>query len=338
MKYFEAVEGNSALLHRLASDIETNSLSHAYILEGPRGCGRHTVALSAIAATECKSGDSSPCGNCPQCRKILGHKSPDVITVGLEDDRATLGVDAVRRIKEDICIFPNELKHKAYIIENADLMTVQAQNALLLSLEEPPEYVLFFLLCESSSELLETVRSRAPVLRFERLPRETVYGYLTKTDKRARKLAEEDPDTMNALLFVANGSIGYALELLDPKRARQVFDGRAAASEILSALSTSSYASALSVIGTIGSKRADALEKLTYLRYALRDLILLKKSDRAPLCFFEDADYAAELSTHFTSTGLLSLYDAAEDASDELDRNANVRLTLMNMLQKAGLI
>ena len=158
--YFPNIVGNDALIRRLSKDISENRLSHAYVLEGAKGSGRHTIAKEAIAAIECearsdgKTHISVPCGRCKSCEKILSGKSPDVITLGLEGERSTIGVEIIRNLKNDIFTAPNDLSVKAYIIEDADLMTPQAQNAFLLSLEEPPAYIIFFLICENSENLL----------------------------------------------------------------------------------------------------------------------------------------------------------------------------------------
>ena len=110
--YFPALLGNDSLKRRLGKDIAENHLSHAYIIEGPRGSGRHTVAMSVAAAIECQARESVgltdlfggtntstiPCGKCPSCQKILSGKSPDIITVGLEDERVTMGVDSIRKL------------------------------------------------------------------------------------------------------------------------------------------------------------------------------------------------------------------------------------------------
>lgn len=350
--FFPNVVGNEALKRRLYKDVTENHLSHAYVIEGERGSGRHTVALSVAAAIECerrKSGGSVdlfgnahdqniPCSTCPSCEKIFGGKSPDVMTVGLEDDKATIGVDTVRNIKNDMYTAPNDLSVKVYIIEDADLLTVQAQNALLLSLEEPPEYVLFFLICENSGNLLETVRSRAPTLRTVHIGWDEIEKYLLENDKRALALKEEDAESWRMLIFLAGGSIGRAIELLDTKRRERILEHRKDAQTVITLMSERNRAAAFEVISSFGTKRNEIISKLSYLQYALRDLLLLKKDENVPLCFFPDREAAQELSTRLTAPSILSLYDATVNARDDLEANSNVRLTLMNMLRSASLI
>lgn len=338
MKYFSNILGNSALTQRISQDIYTGSLSHAYIIEGRRGSGRHTMALSAAAAIACKDGSEAPCGKCLSCKRIFEGRSPDVIRIGLEDDKKSIGIEAVRQIKNGMAIAPNELDVKVYIIDDADTMTQQAQNALLLSLEEPPSYILFFLICENSSSLLETVRSRAPTLRTERLSDSEVEDYVLKNDRRAAQLKKESPNELATIIFVADGCIGTVLELLDSRARKKLMDNRNIASRLVSSLSSKDRSGVFELMTSLGSKRNEVADRLSFVRYALRDLILLKKSECVPLCFFEDRELAAELSTHFTASALLNLYNATEVALDDLERSANVRLTLMNMMQSASLI
>ena len=351
-RFFPDIVGNEPLKKRLFRDVSENHLSHAYVLEGPRGSGRHTVALQVAAAIECERRQdagapdlfgnvteaSLPCGVCPSCRKILEGKSPDVITVGLEEDRVSIGVETVRELKNDMYTAPNDLSVKVYIIENADLMTVQAQNAFLLSLEEPPEYILFFLLCENSTDLLETVRSRAPTLRTHRIQAEDIEKYLLSHDSRAAALKAENERDLKTLIAVSQGSIGYALELLDPRVRKQVFECRDDARELINLLSGSRRSAAFESIKELGTKRVEVKSRLSLLQYAIRDLILLKKSDSAPLCFFDDREDAQEIASRFTLASLLSLYDASITAVDDLESSANVRLALMTMMQRAGII
>ena len=299
------------------------------------------MALTTVAALSCLNKNSEhniPCNHCINCQKILSGQSPDVTTVSLEEDKATIGIEAIRNIKNDLHIAPNDLNVKAFIINDADKLTVQAQNAFLLSLEEPPSYILFFLICENSSSLLDTVKSRAPILRTERLSSDEVEKYILANDKRAHDLKISSPEEFNSLLSVSAGSIGYALELLDTRKRKHIFDCRSTAKEIIFLLSDPSVKGVFEIISNMGSKRPEVVQKLVFLQYAIRDLLLLKKSDDAPLCFFEDRDPALELATHFTSKKLISLYDASVSAIDDLERNANVRLALLNMMQTANLI
>lgn len=334
----KSIIGNDELKSRISRDISDRTLSHAYIIEGPRGSGRHTLAYHISAALACMSNGNIPCEKCKSCEKILSHKSPDIITYGLEDDRVTIGVESVRRIRDDMAAAPNDLNIKVYIIEDADSMTVQAQNALLLSLEEPPPYVLFFLLCENSTSLLETVRSRAPSLRLQRLSERDVEKYLLENDNRARQLYDEDREIFKTVIRSSDGRIGRALDLLDTRQRKALLDERDIAQSIVSFLSDPDRVKVLSIASILGNKRNEVIKYLTAVECAVRDLILLKKAESPHLCFYHDKEQAQEISTHFTSISLMALYDALRKATEDLEAGSNVKLTVLDMMQKAGLI
>lgn len=338
---FENIVGNVSLKQRLSEDISRSSLAHAYVVEGCAGSGRRTLALSIVAALCCEHRETDkkvPCASCKNCRKILEHRSPDVVFKGIEDDRVTIGIETIREIKNDVYIAPNDLDVKAYIIENADSMTEQAQNAFLILLESPPPYALFFLICENSTSLLETVRSRAPALRMERLTCDDVREYLLKNQSRARALEDQDPRALDFAVFCGDGSIGASIDLLDSKRREKLSSSKENAVRLISMLSSSDKKSAFSTATALSKKRTEAREELICMQSAIRDLILLKKSDSAHLCFFADREEAAELATHYSSSSLFALYDASKDAISSLEAGANVRLTLFSMMQRAGIV
>lgn len=333
------IVGNDSLKTRLSRDILDHTLPHALILEGPRGTGKHTIAFACAAALACTEHKNEnlpiPCLVCPSCKKILEHKSPDVIVIGKED-KATIGVDTIRFLREDVHTVPNDLEHKIYIIEDADRMTDQAQNALLLTLEEPPAYVQFFLLCENAGLLLETIRSRAPVLRTEPLRAEDIDRYLVAHDRRAAQMKLASPKEYATLLMTSGSGIGQALDYLEPSALSPVMEKRAFTEEFLRA--ALEHRDILTFLGRFSSKRDVVREQLTDLHCALRDLILLKKSETVSLCFFVDRNEAIDLCDRVSLPFLYHFYEAVQRAIDAGVRNANVRLSLMRMLTDAHLI
>ena len=336
--YFENIIGNEHITKRLSRDVDDGCVNHAFILEGAFGSGRHTIAKTLAASIECREKKQfAPCKKCSSCIKIFEGKSPDIITVGLEDDKVTLGVDSVRFIKNDMSIMPNDLGTKMYIIENADKMTLQAQNAFLLSLEEPPPYVIFILICENSSSLLETIKSRAPILRTEKLTQEEISEYLMKNSK-AKALYDESNEDYFELICAANGSIGRALSLLDSKERKKVFSDRRIAKEFMTLSLERSRAKAFDMIASLGTKRPEIIFRLIQIKLALRDLTMLKKSDAVELCFYADMEMASDISARFTMQKLMLMDKAIDDAIDSLSRNANVKLSLLCMVYNAGIL
>ena len=339
---FTDVIGNDRLRKSLGEDITAHRLSHAYILEGARGSGKHTVALRIAAALACEHRDDPshplPCLTCPACRKILSGNSPDVIYINRED-KATLGVDAVRILKSDVYIAPNDTETKVYIIEDAHLMTTQAQNAFLLTLEEPPAYVLFLLLCESAAPLLETVRSRSQLLRTESIPADRIGAHLISQVPEAKKLSQTAPEDFSEILVAADGSIGRAVSLLDPKLYKPIVTRRQNARKFVTLCQQRKNSTqVLRYLNSLPQKREELTEQCNELLLCLRDLLLLKQTEHAPLCFFSNREEACGMAYTFTTPDLLALCDCVSETIDRLRHNANVRLALTELAAACGLL
>ena len=336
------IVGNKTLCQRLISDVLCGSLSHAYIIEGASGSGRKTIALYAAAATACERlHDDSyplPCCECPSCKKILERKSPDVIFIK-DENKTTVGVDVARFIRKDVRIVPNDIEDKFYVIEEADKLTEEAQNALLLTLEEPPSFAHFFLICNSSDSFLETIRSRAITLRTQRLSDSEVEDYICKNDVRAAQMRLSFPTEFKELIKASGGGIGRAISYLDPEVFKEVKASRAFIhsfiAEILSKRSARSVATALS---KFSSSREAFTEQLSLLSLATRDLILLKKSDSPHLEFFCDENEAIELSESASLTFLFTLYENIDIAMSENRKNANIKLLITKFAVNSGII
>ncbi len=341
-KYMSQIVGNEELCRNLCESILADKLPHAFILEGPLGTGKHTVAKNVAAALACRkksahSGDF-PCGECPECRKIFSARCPDLITLGCEG-KATFGVETIRFLKGDVHTVPNDLDFKLYIIEDADRMTIQAQNALLLTLEEPPSFVRFILLCQNAGLLLETIRSRAPIMRTEAVSNEQIDEYICKVDRRAAQMKLTSPREYSELIMAAKHGIGTALDYLEPKRFASVKHTRELVTEFADmATSGAGARKAMPLILRFSQKREPLLAELSVLCEALCDLLLLKKNENTPTRFFADKNRALEMCDRASAAQLYDLCAAALAACDSIQRNANVRLTLIKLLSDSKII
>jgi len=151
--------GNSALKEQLFPRLEGGTLGHAYLISGPVGSGRHTLARLLSAAMVCTGNGPRPCGMCAGCRKAAGGIHPDITVLSGGEGKA-ITVDQVRALRADAFIRPNEAQRKVYQLEQADRLLPAAQNAMLKLLEEGPPYAAFLLMAENPACVLPTVRSR----------------------------------------------------------------------------------------------------------------------------------------------------------------------------------
>jgi len=159
-----ALRGNERLKEQLSRQERGRGLSHAYILSGPAGSGRHTLARLLAGAMLCTGRGERPCGKCPACVKVFKGIHPDVTSVTGPEEGKPVTVDRVRQLRADAYVRPNEGERKVYLLEGADQMNSSAQNAMLKLLEEGPPYAVFLLIAGNAGGLLRTVRSRCEEL------------------------------------------------------------------------------------------------------------------------------------------------------------------------------
>ena len=173
---FEMLLGNERLRENVSRSIRRGHISHFYLISGPEGSGKRTLARLMAAAILCR-GQERPCLTCAVCRKVLSGNHPDYITVD-DPEKKSVPVDLIRQARADIFVRPNESDKKIYLFPRAQDMGVPAQNALLKILEEPPAYGVFFLLADNPDKLLPTIRSRCTELKLTALPQNLLRAHL----------------------------------------------------------------------------------------------------------------------------------------------------------------
>ena len=173
---FDALLGNDRLKQNLTRSLSKGHVSHFYLISGPEGSGKHTLAKLLAAAILCQ-GEDKPCGRCTPCRKVMDGSHPDFITVD-DPEKKTVTVDLIRQARADVYIQPNESEYKIYLFPRAQDMGLPGQNALLKILEEPPKYGVFLLLTDNPDKLLPTVRSRCTELNMQALPEDVLRSHL----------------------------------------------------------------------------------------------------------------------------------------------------------------
>lgn len=204
---FEGLLGNERLKENLTASLSRDRGGHFYLISGPEGAGKHTLARLLAAALMCE-GHSRPCCACGPCRKVLSGIHPDFITVD-DPEKKTVSVDLVRKARTDMYIRPNEGRRKIYLFPRAQDMGISGQNALLKVLEEPPEYGVFLLLTDNPQRLLPTVRSRCVELALMPLPEAVLRPALSK------RFPEAEGSTLSAVISRSGGYLGQAMALLE---------------------------------------------------------------------------------------------------------------------------
>ncbi len=246
---FEQLLGNHRLKENLRSGIGRGRASHFYLISGPEGAGKKTLARLLAAAILCREGEK-PCLSCPACRKVMDDTHPDFITV-TDPEHKNVAVSIVRRIREDMFVRPNEADKKIYLFPQS--MGIEGQNALLKILEEPPSYGVFILLADNPEKLLTTIRSRATELRLSALTREELERVLR------RQFPQAEEETILAAMERSGGYLGQALRLMET--------GNLVSPQTESFVQSFSRKDAVGLLGTLVPmekwKRDQLLEELT---------------------------------------------------------------------------
>ncbi len=311
---FDPLYGNAQLKNYISASIAEDKLPHALIFEGPEGSGKKTLAKMTAAAMQPEYAD-----------KILRMMSPDVTMHGPEDGKKSIGISVIRDIRTSSAITPQELSCRFFIIDLAHTMTTEAQNALLKILEEPPKGVFFILLSQNAAALLATVRSRAPVLRMEIFDAKELSEYLIRTNDKAQKLSQRDPDSFDMLVRASQGSIGRALSGLggendSSQKLRDKTD------ELIHVLAEGKRADIVLFFATLGFDRENISAMLLELQSAVRDILSLKYGANAEKLYFLSDTSAEEMSACFARSTLAELFSAAEEMRKRLAYNVNAQL------------
>lgn len=286
---FEDVKGQDAIIKTLKNQIISGRVGHAYLFCGTRGTGKTTVAKILAKAANCEHPvEGSPCGECAMCRTIAAGASMNVIEI---DAASNNGVDNIREIREEVAYRPAEGRYRVYIIDEVHMLSTGAFNALLKTLEEPPDYVIFILATTEAHKIPVTILSRCQRYDFKRISIETITERLLELVEKEGWDVEEK--AVRYIARAADGSMRDALSLLDRCAAfymgeRLTYDH---VLEVLGAVDTEMFSRLLrdivqtdarAVIRTVDDMMMQGREPakiVTDFIWYLRNLLLVRGSD-----------------------------------------------------------
>lgn len=323
MAKFTDIIGQEQLKEHLQNAISTNKISHAYIINGERNSGKEFIARIFAMALQCEKGDVEPCNECHSCKQALSHNQPDIIYISHEKPN-TIGVEDIRtQINGDITIKPYSSPRKIYIMNEGEKMTVQAQNALLKTLEEPPEYAVILILTTNVDELLPTILSRCVVLNMKPV-----------TDAQVKKYLMEElgvPDyKANICVAFARGNIGKAKLLASSEEFEKVKDEAITLAKYINDMEINEIVKA---IKKISEYKFDVNDYLDILSVWYRDVLLFKATkDINSLVFKEEIQQIMKVSDRSTYAGIETIVNALQQAKRRLEANVNFDLTMELLL------
>ncbi|MCI8465528.1 MAG: DNA polymerase III subunit delta' [Lachnospiraceae bacterium] len=328
---FEDILGHDQIKDYFKNALERHQVSHAYILTGEAGMGRKTLANAFAMALQCGDEDARACGSCHSCRQFMSGNHPDVVYVRHEKP-GSIGVDDVRgQIINDVFIKPYSSPYKIYIVDQAELLTIAAQNALLKTIEEPPEYVVLFLLTTNSESFLPTILSRCTILKLKPLYDQVIKTYL----KEHKKVSDHQADVCAAF---ARGNLGKAIALSSSEEFLRMQE---MVLDLVTHVQEMEVREMLVSLREMKEANLNFEECLDFMQLWYRDVLMFKATKDTSMFIFKDEyRYIKELADHSSFDGIEKILKAIDKASLRLSANVNfeVAMELMLLVMKENFV
>ena len=319
MGTFKDVVGHKDIINYIRNAVREDKVSHAYILNGERGAGKKMLANLFAATLLCEKGGPDPCNECHSCRQAESGNHPDIIKVTHEKPNS-ISVDDIReQVNNTIMIKPYQGPYKVYIIPQADMMTTQAQNALLKTIEEPPEYAVIMLLTENADTLLPTINSRCVMLKLRNIKDTLIKKYLMET----MQVPDYKADMCTAF---AQGNMGRAIMLANSEHFNEIRDE---AVQLLKYINELELSEIVQAVSRITAYKLEINDYLDIIMIWYRDVLLYKATkDMDKVVFKDQIKYIKERAKRSSYEGIELIIESLEKAKARLKANVNFDLVM----------
>lgn len=323
MADFKDIIGQEQIKEHLQNAIHTNKISHAYIINGEKSSGKEFIAKVFSMALQCEKDGDNPCQECHSCKQALSGNHPDIIRV-IHEKPGTISVEDIRaQVNNDVVIKPYSSPYKIYLINEAEKMTVQAQNAILKTLEEPPEYVVILLLTTNVDVLLPTILSRCVVLNMKPVADELIKKYLMEQMQVPDYKAE-------VCVAFARGNVGKARLLAASEDFENV---KAEAISLLKYIQDMELHEIVAAIKKINEYKLEVGDYLDIIAIWYRDVLLFKATrDVNHMIFREEITTIRKVAQRSSYEGIEEIIEALAKAKRRLDANVSFELTMELLL------
>jgi len=322
--------GHDWAVNLLSSHVAVKKWRHAYLFVGPEGVGRRTLALRFAQALNCSQPPEPGtfCGVCRECRQIEAMQHPDLSLVVPEEGHQDILIDQIRDLQHIIALAPYAASYRIALLPDFQHVTVQAQNALLKTLEEPPEKVILLLTVNAVERLLPTVISRCEVVRMRPASIEDAQHFLCDT----RKL---EPDEAALIAHLASGRIGAAIRMVENP---EILNSRRETMEkfldLLPAKRYERFRAAEELSKSYETARTNAIDAVSVWLSFWRDVFVRASGAGLPLVNVDMEAQVDHIAAYLTEAAARALVVAHEEALQYLDANVNVRLLLDTLMLK----
>ena len=323
MAGFNEIVGHEQIIEHLKNAITMDKVSHAYIFNGPEYSGKMMLAEAFAMALQGEEHNPDGCMNCHSCKQAADRNQPDIIYVSHEKPN-TISVDDIRQqLNNDIVIKPYSSKYKIYIVDEAEKMNPQAQNALLKTIEEPPAYAVIMLLTTNADSFLQTILSRCITLNLKSVKDETIRKHLMSH----YQIPDYQADICTAF---AQGNVGKAIQLASSDDFNQL---KAAALQLLKRLEDIDLYELGAAIKQIGEFKLKVQDYFDLMMIWYRDILYFKATNDVNKLIFKDEvyDIKKQAATH-SYQGIEAIIEALQKAKVRLNANVNFDLVIELLL------
>ena len=319
MSGFDDVLGQEKIIKHLQNAILMNKVSHAYIFSGERGAGKKLLASLFAMSLLCEKQGIDPCMECASCKKAMSRNHPDIINV-IHEKPGSIGIKDIReQLVDDVEIRPYSGPYKIYIINDAQKMTLQAQNALLKTIEEPPIYAIILLLTDNPDAFLPTITSRCVTLALRPASDNVVKSYLMDRMHIPDYQAEIDAS-------LAQGNIGRAKQAATSAEFAQLTQN---ALHIVEQAENMQIYELVDAVKEMSNDKNNITDYLDIFTMWFRDVLLFKATREIDsLVFKQEINHIKERAQMSSYEGLEHIIDAIETARIRLSANVNFDLTM----------
>ena len=323
MAGFRDIIGHEQIKEHLQNAITMDKISHAYIINGPDKSGKKMLAEAFAMALQCETGGTDGCMECHSCKQAMNHNQPDIIYVSHEKPN-TISVDDIRsQVNNDIGIKPYSSKYKIYIVDEAEKMNVQAQNALLKTIEEPPAYAVILLLTTNADTFLPTILSRCVTLNIKVVPDEKIKKFLMKE----YQIPDYQADVCVAF---AQGNVGKAIQLAVSSDFNEL---KAAVLQLMKHLDDIEIYEMVAAIKQINEYKLTINDYFDLMMIWYRDILLFKATGDVNGLIFKDEVYDIKRQAEKSSyRGIENILEALHKAQIRLNANVNFDLVIELLL------
>jgi DNA polymerase-3 subunit delta' len=335
---FAEIVGQEDAKKLLKNAVMSGNHSHAYILSGEKGSGKMMLAEAFATMLQCENPSDDACMECHSCKQSLSRNNPDIIYVTREEGKANIGVDVVReKIVNDVDIKPYSNKYKIYIVDEAERMNQQAQNAILKTIEEPPEYAIIILLTANHNAFLQTILSRCVLIQMKSVDTESIKNILKNKYETVDYQA-------NMVASFAQGNVGKAIALATDSSFNDVKNRVVSLCKKAGKMEEVQIADKVKAIKeeNDADKKNDNPDKfegfmdqmLDLITLWFKDVLLYKATLNDNLLLFkEDSFEIHEQASRCSYSGLNEIFDTISQTRARLNANVNFELTIMLLIK-----